>query len=120
MAAASRNRVNRHASVEQHCLVRGPLQGSTLNWFWADEEPPVDTWTELLARLIATDGTALASFTPLAGMNRVIPWFNERTPEAMRSRIIVPGRADDFPHLKDPERQAQLAWDSLCAVTSST
>jgi phage terminase large subunit-like protein len=105
----------RHASgavstigFKSYDMQREKLQGSTLNWFWADEEPPAETWTELLARLIATDGTALASFTPLAGMNRVIPWFNERTAQAMKSRIIIPGRADDFPHLKDPEKQAQL------------
>jgi phage terminase large subunit-like protein len=89
-------------------MSREKLQGASLDWFWCDEEPPVEIWTELLARLIATNGTALASFTPLSGMNKVIPWFNERTPQAARGRIIIPGRADDFPHLRDPEKQAQL------------
>lgn len=87
---------------------REKFQGVSLNWSWWDEEPPLELYTEGLARLIATDGTAFLTFTPLSGTNRVIPRFRERNAEAMRNRILIRGRLEDALHLQDPARRAAL------------
>jgi len=39
-------------------VAQGPLQ-----IFWADEKPPQEIYSELLARLTATGGHAMVSFT---------------------------------------------------------
>ncbi|HEV2548400.1 MAG TPA: terminase family protein [Stellaceae bacterium] len=87
---------------------RTKLQGATLDWVLCDEEPPLEHYIECLARLIATRGLMMCSFTPLFGSNRILPRFNERTPEALRHRRMIHGRADDALHLKDPEARSRL------------
>lgn len=54
---------------------REKLQGASLHTAWADEEPPPDVYTELLARLAATDGLAYITATPLLGMSEVVRMF---------------------------------------------
>lgn len=87
---------------------RSKWQGATLDWLWCDEEPPVEHYMEGLARLVATGGLAYSTFTPLNGLNLILPRFNERTPEAMRNRIVVRMRMQDAGHLADEERQKAL------------
>jgi phage terminase large subunit-like protein len=87
---------------------RSKWQGATLDWLWCDEEPPLDHYLEGLARLVATRGLAYSTFTPLNGMAQVLPRFAERTPEAMRDRIVVRMRMQDAGHLQDEERQKAL------------
>jgi len=87
---------------------RSKWQGATLDWLWCDEEPPVDHYMEGLARLVATGGLAYSTFTPLNGMNLILPRFGERTPEAMKNRLVVRMRMTDAVHLADKERQAAL------------
>lgn len=87
---------------------RSKWQGATLDWLWCDEEPPVDHYLEGLARLVATNGLAYSTFTPLNGLNLILPRFNERTAEAKRDRIVIRMRLTDAGHLADPERQAAL------------
>ncbi|HXQ52374.1 MAG TPA: terminase family protein, partial [Stellaceae bacterium] len=89
-------------------MERTKLQGKSLQWIWCDEEPPLDIYLEMLARLIATDGLAMSSFTPLSGFGRIIPRFSERSIEAVRHRILIPGRMDEFPQFQDPEKRARL------------
>ena len=89
-------------------MERTKLQGATLDWCWCDEEPTLDIYTELLARLIATNGLMLSTFTPLNGLAQILPRFRERSPEAMRDRIMVRMRMTDAGHLQDPARQAAL------------
>jgi len=49
-----------------------------------------------------------ATFTPLNGLAQVLPRFQERSAEAMRSRVVVRMRMTDAAHLADPERQRAL------------
>ena len=102
---------------------RSKWQGATLDWLWCDEEPPLDHYLEGLARLVATGGLAYSTFTPLNGLAQVLPRFQERTPEAMRDRVVVRMRMQDAAHLADPERQAALIAtfpQSISAAPAST
>jgi hypothetical protein len=63
---------------------------------------------EALARTVATNGIVFSTFTPLSGMNLILPRFQERTPEAIRSRIVIRMRMTDAGHLADKERQTAL------------
>lgn len=87
---------------------RSKWQGATLDIVWCDEEPPVDHYMEALARLIATHGLIYSTFTPLIGMNGVLPRFEEQTPQARKNRLLVAMNIDDAKHLADPEVRAQL------------
>ncbi|MFZ0692858.1 MAG: terminase family protein [Alphaproteobacteria bacterium] len=87
---------------------RSKWQGATLDWIWPDEEPPVEHYLEGLARLGATEGLAYSTFTPLNGMNLILPRFTrDRSPEAMRDRIIIRMRIEDAGHFADPEKRAR-------------
>lgn len=87
---------------------RAKLQGSTLDWVWMDEEPPSEHYTECLARLIATRGLMLVSFTPMYGSGRILPRFNDRNPVAVASRKLIHGTINDAFHLADPAERARL------------
>ena len=41
----------------------------------------------------------------VVGFGRIIPRFNERNPEALRNRVLIPGRMDEFPQFQDPEKR---------------
>jgi phage terminase large subunit-like protein len=92
---------------------RTKLQGDTLHYVWCDEEAPPEHYMELLARVIKNagrGGLVYSTFTPLHGANRILGRFTERTIEAMRTRRMTHGRADDALHLKDPKvREALFA-----------
>jgi phage terminase large subunit-like protein len=87
---------------------RAKLQGSTLDWIWCDEEPPLEHYSECLARTIATRGLMLVSFTPLYGSGRILPRFTDRSAEAVKHRRMIHGRADDALHLQDPAERERL------------
>lgn len=87
---------------------RSKWQGATLDWLWCDEEPPVEHYMEGLARLVATGGLAYSTFTPLNGLNLILPRFNERSVEAMRNRCVIRMRMQDAAHLADEKRRADL------------
>ena len=50
-------------------------QGDTIHFFWADEEPPEDIYTEGMTRTNATGGVGFMTFTPLLGMSDVVRRF---------------------------------------------
>jgi phage terminase large subunit-like protein len=56
--------VGRFKSYEQG---RTKFQGESIDWGWADEEPPEDVYAELLTRTVATKGMVFMTFTPLKG-----------------------------------------------------
>lgn len=56
---------------------RQKWQGETLDGVWFDEEPPPDIYSEGLARIAATRGLVLITFTPLLGLSEVVRRFLE-------------------------------------------
>ena len=51
------------------------FQGEKLHYFWPDEEPPEDVFSEGVTRTNATDGIVYMTFTPLLGMSDVVRRF---------------------------------------------
>lgn len=69
----------RHASGGISTLVfktykqqREDWQGSTVDFIWYDEEPPLDLYIEGQARLFQTGNHSMITFTPLKGMSDVV------------------------------------------------
>ena len=84
------------------------LQGETLNLVWADEEPEqFEVYSELLARISATGGMLMITFTPLRGMTGISTRFRE---EFSPDRTYVQMGIDDVPaegHIR-PEDRARI------------
>jgi len=78
---------------------RTALQGETLDFVWLDEEPEaLEVYSECLARVTATGGQLIITFTPLKGMSAVsIRYREERSPD----RAFVQMGIDDVPPHKD-------------------
>lgn len=74
---------------------REALQGVSLDVIWLDEEPPsLEIYMECLARITATRGMLLITFTPLRGMSAVaLRFLNEPSPD--RGYIVM--SLDDIP-----------------------
>jgi phage terminase large subunit-like protein len=53
------------------------FEGEAKVFVWCDEEPPMDIYTEILYRLLATKGLAWTTFTTLLGMSKVVMSFLE-------------------------------------------
>lgn len=51
------------------------FQGTELDVFWADEECPLDVYSEGLMRLLTTNGIAMLTFTPLSGLTELVLSF---------------------------------------------
>jgi phage terminase large subunit-like protein len=54
---------------------RGAFEGTAKHGIWLDEEPPLEIYAECLVRTMTTNGTVLATFTPLEGMSKVVMEF---------------------------------------------
>lgn len=54
---------------------RGAFEGTAKDVIWADEEPPLDIYTEMSIRLMTRRGLAMLTFTPLEGMSDVVQAF---------------------------------------------
>lgn len=92
--------VLRFKSYEQG---RGKLQGDALDFFWCDEEPDIDIYSEILTRVGDTGGCGILTFTPLKGMSKVVLRFlNEQNPD----RAVVVMTIDDAEHIPVEKRQA--------------
>ena len=73
---------------------RMALQGETLNVVWADEEPEqFEVYSELLARISATGGMLLITFTPLRDDGTVAPGSGR----SLADRTYVQMGIDDVP-----------------------
>jgi phage terminase large subunit-like protein len=58
---------------------RTALQGETLDLVWCDEEPEAyEVYSELLARITATGGMLMITFTPLRGMSDISVRYREQ------------------------------------------
>ena len=83
---------------------RSKFQGTTLDFIWNDEEIPLDIYVEQLARLSATGGMIMTTFTPMTGSTEVYELFRLKQ---ISSRAMVLMTVDDAPHMT-PARIQQL------------
>ena len=84
---------------------REKWQAAPVPFIWLDEEPPVDVWTEALARTVACDGAIQMTFTPLNGMSEVVRQFYP-TPNTRTKTVTRMGLKDAL-HIP-PERHADI------------
>jgi phage terminase large subunit-like protein len=83
---------------------REKLQGAGIDVIWTDEDCPVEIWTELVARTIATAGIVFATFTPIKGCLPVAQRFlQEQSPS--RGHVIM--QLTDALHIP-VERHAEI------------
>jgi phage terminase large subunit-like protein len=95
--------VARFKSYEQG---RTKFQGESIDWGWADEEPPEDVYAEFLTRTVATGGMAFMTFTPLKGRSSVVLRFlDEPSPD----RGVVTMTIEDALHIPPEERAKIIA-----------
>lgn len=97
--------IARFKSYEQG---RQKFQGETLDWGWADEEPPEDVYSEFLTRTTATGGMLFMTFTPLKGMSSVVMRFLDDKEETAE-RGVVTMTIDDALHIPADERAKIIA-----------
>jgi phage terminase large subunit-like protein len=90
--------VARFKSYEQG---RTKFQGESIDWGWADEEPPEDVYAEFLTRTVATGGMMFMTFTPLKGRSSVVIRFLD---EPSTERGFVAMTIDDALHIPPAER----------------
>jgi phage terminase large subunit-like protein len=95
--------IGRFKSYEQG---RAKFQGETLDWFWDDEEPDLDIYSEQLTRITATGGMGFITFTPLRGLTEVVMRFlNEKSED----RGVVQMTIDDALHIPAADRAKIIA-----------
>lgn len=95
--------VGRFKSYEQG---RTKFQGESIDWGWADEEPPEDVYSEFLTRTVATKGMVFVTFTPLKGRSSVVARFLD---EPNEDRSFVSMTIDDALHIPPEERAKIIA-----------
>jgi phage terminase large subunit-like protein len=84
-------------------------QGQTLDFVWADEEPPIAHYNEALARLTG-QGVAFITFTPLLGYSEVVSRFlRETDADKLAYRSVTRMGLGDVGHFTEQEKQARLA-----------
>ncbi len=87
---------------------RAKVQGASLDFVWPDEEPPLEIYGELLARIAFTKGIIWTTFTPLNGFGRVAPRFwQDDSAEAVRDRGVVKAGIRDVEG-KTPDELASI------------
>jgi phage terminase large subunit-like protein len=95
----------RPISFKTYKQSREDWQGPTKNFMWFDEEPPLEIYTEGLARMAATGGSHILTFTPLYGFSDVVKRFLECPAEFAYRRIWVQMALTDAAHMT-PEKIA--------------
>jgi phage terminase large subunit-like protein len=87
---------------------REKFQGETIDWFWPDEEPPQDIYTEALTR--TNNGQvgqfSFMTFTPLKGMTDVVMQFYQN-PHKNQSLTMM--TIEDVDHYSREEKDAIIA-----------
>lgn len=81
---------------------REKFQADTIDFGWADEEPPEDIYKEFLTRTNATGGIVGMTFTPLKGMSAVVKRFVK---ESSPDRCTITMTIDDALHIPVEKRQ---------------
>ncbi len=85
-------------------------QGTTKKFIWFDEEPPEEIYTEGLARLAATGGSHILTFTPLFGFSEVVKRFLEPASEFAARRVFVQMGLTDAKHMEDKIAQVKSSY----------
>ena len=83
---------------------RSKFQGKPVDLVWGDEEPDMDVYTEMLARIAATNGSIFITFTPLKGITELWERFNAVS--KYRYRVVM--AVKDALHFDTPEKIAKL------------
>ena len=81
---------------------RETFQGDSMDVIWLDEEPPMDIYSECVARTFATGGIVYTTFTPLGGVTDLFLRFQKGGPGMKETHA----RMSDCPHMT-PERVAE-------------
>lgn len=84
---------------------RKSFEGTSKDWIWDDEEPPMDIYQEQLTRTVDCKGHILVTFTPLQGMSEVVMSFFEPTEAAAEVKCVVQAGWEDVPHLDEAEKK---------------
>lgn len=93
--------VARFKSYEQG---RQKFQGAPVDLIWGDEEPPMDVYTEMLARLTATNGSIYVTFTPMNGITELWQRFDLQSKDRIRVAMTI----KDALHIDTPEKLAKV------------
>src|SRR6516165_10560213 len=92
--------------LKSYLAGREAFQGETLDWAWADEEPPIEVYTELLTRLNVGNGPLWLTQTPLLGISEVVRRFlHEKSPDRHVTFMTI----DDVTHFSDEEKKRIIA-----------
>lgn len=92
--------------LKSYLAGREAFQGETLDWGWADEEPPIDVYTELLTRLNVGNGPVWLTETPLLGVSEVVRRFlHEKSPDRHVTMMTI----EDVQHFSEEEKQRIIA-----------
>jgi len=92
--------------LKSYAAEREAFQGETLDWAWADEEAPIDIYTELLTRTNVGNGPVWMTETPLLGVSEVVRRFlHEKSPD----RYVQMMSIEDVHHFSAEEKQRIIA-----------
>ena len=83
---------------------RTKFQADTLDFAWLDEEPDEEIYNECLARITATDGMLLTTYTPLKGRTKLVMRFMDE-PSPDRAYVLM--SILDAGHIS-PEQRATI------------
>lgn len=81
---------------------RQKFQGETIDWFWPDEEPPQDIYSEGLTRTNAKGQFSFMTYTPLLGMSIITDKFLRSPSE---NQVVVNMTIDDVDHYTDAQKK---------------
>ena len=85
---------------------REKFQSTTLDWWWADEEPDEVIYSELMARITATGGMGYVTFTPLKGRSAVVlRYLDEPSPDRIATVMTI----DDVGHISKEDKVKIIA-----------
>jgi phage terminase large subunit-like protein len=97
-------------SFKAYAQGRAKFASDTVDLIWFDEEPPMDVYTEALARLTATGGMIYLTFTAMLGPSEVaMRFFSDDTEEAKRDRALVKIGFKDALHLTEKDYETLVA-----------
>jgi len=96
-------------SFKTYSQERTDWQGPTKKFIWFDEEAPLEIYTEGLARLAATGGSHILTFTPLFGFSDVVKRFLECPADLAYRRVYVQMALTDARHMTDELVKATLS-----------